>query len=269
MSSEEGQIASYYVGHRVYLENTDTFAAEEWKYFDFGYEHKLCQMHGKNKDSSGYCRGISMWDPHCFPKKLVDSRNNQKVKCKKLLSMNLLPTEFHVVAERNYSALIAGNNITFTHYLLTPSGQFPKHVVDAALRKLNAEDCQIEAGACPHNLNLIDFENCEIAVGSKFAAQCALKCFAEDEENFVNDRCDAVVLFAWLGSLEATIDELVNLSPWASELILESMEKYKPARNDSNFLMSFGDAIDSLKYQLEQYYVEFPAHAVVPSYSKL
>ncbi len=88
-----------------------------------------------------------------------------------------------------------------------------------------------------------------------YAVQYALKNFVNDEENSTNDRIDAFVLYAWIGSLEATIDELVNLSVWASEFILESLRRYGPnLPNDSNFLMNYGDAVHSLQYQLEQFH---------------
>jgi hypothetical protein len=51
--------------------------------------------------------------------------------------------------------------------------------------------------------------------------------------------------------LEANIDELASLAPWASEFILAGMKKYGPAYpDDSNFVMNYGDAVGSLEYQL-------------------
>ncbi|RYE37565.1 MAG: hypothetical protein EOP48_28520 [Sphingobacteriales bacterium] len=106
-------------------------------------------------------------------------------------------------------------------------------------------------------MDAIDFDDCERAVGPMYAGQRALKGLANDPSNSASDRCDALVLYAWLGSLEATIDELVDLSPWASEFILEGMKKYGQGQStDSNYLLNFGDAVESLKYQLERYYSE-------------
>jgi hypothetical protein len=96
------------------------------------------------------------------------------------------------------------------------------------------------------------------------AGQYALKSFVNDSKNSISDCCDALMLSAWLGSLEATIDELVDLSPLASEFILEAMKKCDLGLpNDSNFLINFGDAVDSLQYQLEKFYSVHQAAVVM------
>lgn len=255
--SELGSMAATFEEcHRSYLETTNPFDGDEWKYYEsVKGQPKLCRTHGKLKDDTGFPRGISMWEPHCFPKTLLDKRNGATVKCKKLKSAAFLPTEFVVVRDRTYSASIAGGNVSFTHYLLTPSGQFQESAINAARSNIIADDCVFEAGAESHELSVIDFDDCERAVGPVYAAQCALKSFANDQNSSVGEQCDALVLYAWLGSLEATIDELVDLSPWASEILLACLKKYDPSfPNNSNFLMNVGDAVDSLQYQLERFY---------------
>ena len=82
-------------------------------------------------------------------------------------------------------------------------------------------------------------------------AQCSLKSVIMDDVNCLSDRWDAMVLYAWIGSLEANIDELVFHSSWAAEIIVEAMKKYGPAfPNDSNFLYHYSEALDSLQYHL-------------------
>lgn len=144
---------------------------------------------------------------------LLDTRNGLKVKCKKLRDIDGLPTEFNVLSDRTYEASIGGSTVVFTHYLLTPSGQFEENVINTALLNLNTVDCAFEAGGGPHDIDAIDFDDCERAVGPMYAGQCALKDLANDPSNPARDRCGALVLYAWLGSLESTIDELVNISP--------------------------------------------------------
>jgi hypothetical protein len=255
--SETGSIATTYEGHRSYLEGTNPFGAEEWKYYEFVKGQPMrCQTHGKSKDGSGFGKGISMWKPHCVPKTLLENRpNGLKVKCKKLKDAGGLPVKFNVLSDKTYDASIGGSSVEFTRYLLTPSGQFDEGAINTARNNLNTDDCAFEAGGEPHDLDVIDFDDCERAVGPMYAGQCALKDLVNDPNNSVSDCCDAFVLYAWLGSLEATIDELVDLSPWAGEFILEGMEKYGPGPpTDSNFLLNFGNAVDSLKYQLKRYY---------------
>lgn len=250
--SELGTTASIYKCHRCYQEGSDPFSGEEWKYYEWkNGEPKRCQTYGKNKDGSGYCRGFSMWDPHCFPKSLLDKRNGLKVKCKLLSDADNLPVEFKVLSDRTFDAVVGGNNINFTHYLLTPSRQCEEDDINTACGNLITHDCDIEACVEPTDLSFIDFDDCERAVGAMYAGQCALKNLVDDPENSVSERCDALVLYAWLGSLEASIDELVDLSPWASGFILQCLKKYGPDLSDSNLILSFGDALGSLQYQLQ------------------
>eukprot|EP00981_Chlorochromonas_danica_P011977 scaffold4358_cov177-Ochromonas_danica.AAC.31 len=254
LKSESGSIATIYECHRSYLEGSDPFGGEEWQYYEFVKDKpKLCQTDGKLKD---FGRGISMWEPHCFPKILLDKRNDLKAKCKKLKNTDGLPAQFNVLFDRTYDASIGGIEVVFTHYLLTPSGQFEDSIINTARDNLNTNDCTFEAagGEQLHDLG-IDFDDCERAVGSMNACQRALKDLVNDLNNPASDRCDALVLYAWLGCLEATVDELVGLSPWASEFILEGMKKYGQGPfTDSNILLNFIDAKESLKYQLERFY---------------
>jgi hypothetical protein len=207
--------------------------------------------------------GISMWKPHRFPTRFCDKRNGGKVK--KFNSTCVLPEEFIVVSDRTYEASIGGNNVSFTHYVLTPSGQFQESVLHAACSYLIADDCTDEAGDESYDLRVVDFDECERAVGPMYAGQYALKSFASDQRNSGSDCRDAFLLYAWLGSLEATIDELVDLSPWASEFILEAMKKYDLALpNDSNFLLHYGEAVDSLQYQLQKFYSVHQATVAIP-----
>ena len=101
----------------------------------------------------------------------------------------------------------------------------------------------------------INFDDYEQAVGPLYACQCALKESVNDLTNSASHRRDALVIYDCLGSLEATVDELIELSPWASEFLLKEMKKYgEGLSTDSNYLLNFEDAIKSLTYQLEQYY---------------
>jgi hypothetical protein len=101
------------------------------------------------------------------------------------------------------------------------------------------------------NLGDIAFENYEKAGGPMYVAQLALKCFAEDANNTSGDCYNAFRVFVWIGSLEASIDELVRISPWASKFILSALWKYETKLPfESNIILNFGDAVNSLQYQL-------------------
>lgn len=248
-------VAATYECHGGYPEGSNPFGREEWKYYEFiRGEPKKCQTHGKLKDGTGYARGISMWQPPCFPKTMVDNRNELTLKCKILADHDPPPTEFTVLRDRIYTTLIVGRETEFVHYLLTPSGQLTESAVNDARGNLVTTDGSFEAGGGTHNIAVIDFDDCERAVGPLDACQCSLKEFVNDPSNAESDRCDAMVLYAWIGSLEATVDELVSLSPWGSEFILKGMRKYgRDPTADFNYLMDFEDAVASLAYQLERY----------------
>lgn len=253
--SEVGTIVTVYDCHRCYREGCDPFSGEEWKYYEIVEgQPKLCQTHGKMKDGTGCSKGFSMWYPPCIPKILL--KDSGHVKCKTLKSGNILPTEFNVLIDRVYDATISGNNIEFIHYLLVPSAQYEQNAIHSALGNLITADCTLEAGGQSSGLDIIDFDDCERAVGTLYAGQCALKCLINDINNSVSDRYDALVLYAWLGSLEASIDELVSLSPWASEFILEGMKKYyyQTPSTDMTYSMNIGDAVESLEFQLKCFY---------------
>lgn len=258
-SSESGAVVTTYECHRSYVEGSNPFCREEWKYYEFVRgEPKKCQTHGKLKDGTGFARGISMWQPHWFPKTMLDTRNELTIKCKILANRDPLPTEFTVLLDRIFTATIDGRETMFTHYLLAPSGQQTESAINDARGNLVTTDCSFEAGGESHDdIAVIDFDDCERAVGPLYACQCSLKEFVNDFSNAESDRCDAMVLYAWLGSLEATVDELVSLSPWGSEFILKAMAKYgRGPTVDSNYIMNFEDAMSSLTYQLKRYYTE-------------
>ena len=90
------------------------------------------------------------------------------------------------------------------------------------------------------------------ACGPLYAAQWALQQFQEDETNNASDRFDSFVTFAWIGELEATIDELVLISPWAGQFVLDALKKYEN-RVPTELLENYGNAVESLKYQLQHH----------------
>eukprot|EP01035_Chromulina_nebulosa_P025006 gene25006-32583_t len=251
-------IITTYEAHRSHYENMPPFTSIEWKYYEYQKGNpKKCQIFGNRKDGTGLCQGMSMWNPHCFPLSVLNApmRSGSKVKCKILKSDYVLPNEFVVLLDRQYKASINGNEVIFTHYLLSPSGQYQESEINRAINELKLIQKECSFGACsePHNFYAFDFSDCENAVGPMYAAQLAIKCLTNDQNNSVSDRCDALILYAWLGSLELTIDELVDVSPWASEFILKAMKKYgQYLPNDSNIAMNYGDAVDSLIFQLKQ-----------------
>lgn len=53
-----------------------------------------------------------------------------------------------------------------------------------------------------------------------------------DDTNTVSDRCDAMILFSWIGSLEAIIDELASVAPRESDFTLSAMKKYGQFRDE-------------------------------------
>ena len=89
----------------------------------------------------------------------------------------------------------------------------------------------------------------EKAVGPLFACQLSLQMFIEDTTNEYDNRKYAETIYEWLGSIECTIDELCNMSYEKSIFILNVLKKYK-ITNDSNLIINYGDAIDSLEWQV-------------------
>jgi len=90
------------------------------------------------------------------------------------------------------------------------------------------------------------------ACGPLYVAQWALRMYSEDETNNASDRFDSFVTFAWIGELEATIDELVQISQWAGQFALDALKKYEN-RVPTELLENYGNAVESLEYQLQHY----------------
>lgn len=257
VTAQYGAAANTLTCHRSDLEGTNPYSALLWKHSEFiEGEPKRCQVYGKLCDDiTKYCKGLSMWDSHRFPIVLIESANGKKITCKKLDSRDGLQNEFDIVLDRIYVASINGQIISFKHYFLIPKGQYKENEIDATRHgNLVVYGCCEEFESAGGLHELIGFDDFEKAVGPMCAGQYALEMFVQDHENSMSDCYDAFILYGWLGSLEATIDELVDLSPWASEFILGALKKYGPIlTEDSNYLMSYGDAVDSLQYQLDRF----------------
>lgn len=101
----------------------------------------------------------------------------------------------------------------------------------------------------------MDFElnKYENAVGPMRSAQIALQIFIKDPANDLQDRKYAETIYEWLGSLEATIDELMKISIDKTFFILRALKKYSlnPILYDSNAILNYDYAIHSLKYQIQ------------------
>ena len=96
-----------------------------------------------------------------------------------------------------------------------------------------------------------ELDKYEHAVGAMRAAQIALQLFIKDTANELHERQYAETIYEWLGSLEATIDELMEISIDKTSFILRALEKYSLNSNlyDSNTILNYIYAIDSLRYQ--------------------
>jgi len=96
-----------------------------------------------------------------------------------------------------------------------------------------------------------ELDKYEHAVGAMRAAQIALQIFIKDPANELHERQYAETIYEWLGSLEATIDELMEISIDKTSFILRALEKYSLNSNlyDSNTILNYIYAIDSLRYQ--------------------
>jgi hypothetical protein len=98
-----------------------------------------------------------------------------------------------------------------------------------------------------------ELDKCEHAVGPMRSAQIALQIFIKDPENDLQDRKYAETMYEWIGSLEVTIDELMKISIDKTFFILRALEKYSlsPIIYDSNTILNYIYAIDSLRYQIK------------------
>jgi hypothetical protein len=208
------------------------------------------------KENDGFANGISFWYPHCIPKFLVDKAIESEiiVKRTKLMAENTLPDKFNLIPDREYVASINNVDITFEHYLLTPNENFIAAELVTASAEITKLDCKLKCGGLNADLDDFDMNSLDVAAGAEFAAQQSLKIFAEDSSNNFSDRIDSVLLYAWLGSFDGSIDELYSFKPWAAEFILKTMTKYGPtfAKNDSNLLLKYSAAYDSLTFQADK-----------------
>ena len=95
---------------------------------------------------------------------------------------------------------------------------------------------------------IFDLNKYEKGIGPIFACQLSLKLFIEDTTNEFTERKYAETIYEWLGLLEGTVDELCEISYDKSIFILKALEKYELNTIDSNLLLNYGNAIESLKY---------------------
>ena len=96
-----------------------------------------------------------------------------------------------------------------------------------------------------------ELDKYENAIGAMRAAQIALQLFIKDTANELHERQYAETIYEWLGLFEGSIDELCEASYDKSVFILKALEKYEINTRDSNLLLNYGDAISSLKYQID------------------
>ena len=91
----------------------------------------------------------------------------------------------------------------------------------------------------------------EIAVGPLFACQLCIKAFLEDLTN-MSQFSYAISVYMWLGQTEYSVDELFIVSYDKALFILEVLEKYGSGVMrgvNSNVILNYGEAFESLKYQ--------------------
>lgn len=101
------------------------------------------------------------------------------------------------------------------------------------------------------NMNItFNLDKYEKGVGPIFACQLSIKLFIEDMTNDFAQRKYAKTIYEWLGSFEGSVDELCEFSYNKSKFILKLLKKYKINTKDSNLLLNYGDAVESLKYQI-------------------
>ena len=96
-----------------------------------------------------------------------------------------------------------------------------------------------------------DLTKYEKGVGPIFACQLSIKLFIEDVTNDFTQRKYAETIYEWLGLFEGSIDNLCEVAYDQSAFVLKALEKYELNTRDSNLLLNYGDAISSLKYQLD------------------
>lgn len=99
-----------------------------------------------------------------------------------------------------------------------------------------------------------ELDKYEHAVGAMRAAQIALQLFIKDTANELHERQYAETIYEWLGSLEDTIDKLMEISIDKTLFILRALEKYSLNSNlyDYNIILNYIYAIDSLRYQIQR-----------------
>ena len=98
----------------------------------------------------------------------------------------------------------------------------------------------------------IDLTGYAKGVGPIYACQECLKLYINDKTNEYITRRFGQLIYEWLGTLDCTIDELLDLSLVKTKFILMALEKYKPDTTDSDLVMNYGEAVESLTYQMNQ-----------------
>lgn len=97
-----------------------------------------------------------------------------------------------------------------------------------------------------------DLNKYEKAVGPLFACQLSIQLFIEDTTNDFIQRNYAETIYEWLGSLEASVDELCDISYDKSVFILEVLQKYMKTKLDLKIIFYYGEAIGSLQWQIKK-----------------
>ena len=97
-----------------------------------------------------------------------------------------------------------------------------------------------------------DLNKYEKAVGPLFACQLSIQLFIEDTTNDIIQRNYAETIYEWLGLLEASVDELCDISYDKSVFILEVLQKYMKTKLDLNIIFYYGEAIGSLQWQIKK-----------------
>ena len=96
-----------------------------------------------------------------------------------------------------------------------------------------------------------DLNKYEKAVGPLFACQLSLQLFIEDTTNDIIQRNYAETIYEWLGTVETSVDELCDISYDKSVFILEVLQKYMKTQLDLKIIFYYGEAIGSLKHQID------------------
>lgn len=100
----------------------------------------------------------------------------------------------------------------------------------------------------------MEFIHTSNAVGPLRASQISLELFIADFNNDISLRKYAETIYGWLGELECTIDELFEICDEKSNFVLDVLHKYPIKTINSNLIMNYGEAIESLEYQKKIYY---------------